>query len=139
MSPVITRAPARAREFDFTLPIGYTDNEGLTHRSITLRKMTGREESILADRRFQKNGGRLVTELLQSCIVRLGALEKDTAPAIVAMYSADRNYLLIKLRSITFGAEMQASYTCPHCNETVQVTENLDELPVKALGDGESA
>ena len=32
--------------------------------------MTGREEAILADRANQRNGGKLVTELLHSCIIR---------------------------------------------------------------------
>ena len=40
------------------------------HREVVLRKMTGREEAILADRSYQRNGGKLVTELLHSCIVR---------------------------------------------------------------------
>ena len=54
------------REFELTLPIGYTDPEGGTHRRVVLRKMTGREEAILADRKYARNGGKLVTELLHS-------------------------------------------------------------------------
>lgn len=124
-----------SREFEFTLPVGYTDDEGRSHRSVVLRKMTGREEAILADRRFQRNGGQLVTELLHSCLVRVGDLPKNGRSTVAGMYSADRNYLLLKLRSITFGPELQASYSCPGCGETIQVEEDLDDLPVTALGD----
>jgi hypothetical protein len=53
------------------------------------------------------------------------------------MYSADRNFLLLKLRCITFGSELPARYTCPSCGESLQVTEDLDDMPVRALGDGE--
>jgi len=127
-----------AREFEFTLPIGYTDEDGRTHRSIVLRKMTGKEEAILADRRYQRNGGQLVTELLHSCLVRIGDKPKNGRSSVAEMYSADRNYLLLKLRSITFGSELQASYTCPSCGETTQVIEDLDELSVRALADGDS-
>jgi hypothetical protein len=130
--------PNRAREFEFTLPIGYTDGDGLTVRQVTLRKMTGREESILADRKYQKNGGKLVTDLLVSCIVRFGELEKVDAARIAALYSADRNFLLLRLRSVTFGNELQASYSCPHCGESQSVTEDLDQLPVRAMPDGQS-
>ncbi len=130
---------APRREFEVTLPVGYTDPEGTTHRRVVLRKMTGREEAILADRKYQRNGGKLVTELLHNCIVGLGDLESNGRGPVMGMYSVDRNYLLLKLRSITFGAELEASYTCPGCGESLSTIENLDELPVRVLADGEEA
>ncbi len=129
-------APAR-REFEFTLPIGYTDSDGTTHRQVVLRKMTGREEAILADRKYQRNGGKLVTELLQSCVVKLGELEPNGRGPVSGLYSADRNYLLLKLRAITFGPELEATYTCPGCGEGIPMVENLDDLPVRMVPDGE--
>jgi hypothetical protein len=129
-------APAQ-REFEFALPIGYTDSEGTIHRRVVLRKMTGREEAILADRKYQRNGGKLVTELLQSCTVKLGELQSNGRGPISGLYSADRNYLLLKLRSITFGPELEATYSCPACGESIPVTENLDELPVRMVPEGE--
>lgn len=125
------------REFEFELPVGYTDPQGATHRRVTMRKMTGREEAILADKKYQRNGGKLVTELLHSCITKLGSLEANGRSPITGMTSADRNYLLLKLRSITFGSELQATYTCPGCGEAIQMLEDLDELPVKTLPEGE--
>ena len=126
------------REFEFTLPIGYTDGEGQVHRNVKLRKMTGKEESILADKRFQRNGGKLVTELLSSCLTGVGDMTKCDRSVVAGMYSADRNFLLLKLRSITFGPELKASYTCPACRENLQVMEDLDELPVKELAGDQS-
>jgi hypothetical protein len=70
--------------------------------------------------------------------VRLGEMQKNGPGPIENMYSADRNYMLLKLRTITFGPELQARYTCPNCNESLQVMENLDELPVRTLGEDES-
>ena len=127
------------REVELTLPIGFVDHDGNAQRNVVLRKMTGREEAILADRRNQRNGGKLVTELLYSCIVRYGDTPKNGQGTVAGMYSADRNYLLLRLRSITFGPELQARYTCPSCGEALQVTEDLDELPVRAMGEGDSA
>ena len=128
---------ASRREFEFTLPVGYTDGEGTTHRRVVLRKMTGREEAILADKKFQRNGGKLVTELLHSCLLQLGTLEPNGRGPVSHMTSADRNFLLLKLRSVTFGSELDATYTCPGCGEQVNVTEDLDDLPLKALPEGE--
>jgi hypothetical protein len=125
------------REFELTLPIGYTDPEGATHRRVVLRKMTGREEAILADRKYARNGGKLVTELLHSCIVEIDGLEKNGRGPVAGMYSADRNYLLLRLRAITFGSELEATYTCPGCGESISTLEDLDELPVRMLPEGE--
>jgi len=128
-----------SREIEVTLPIGVSDDEGHVHRTVVLRKMTGREEAILADRRNQRNGGRLVTELLHSCVVRIGDIPKNGMSTVAQMYSADRNYLLFKLRSITFGSELETGYTCPSCGESMRLTEDLDELPIRNQPDGESA
>lgn len=130
--------PSGKREVELTLPIGFTDQDGNLQRTVVLRKMTGREEAILADRRNQRNGGRLVTELLHNCVVRLGDLTQVGTSTIAALYSADRNFLLIKLRSITFGPELQAEYTCSSCGESIKQVEDLDELPVRVLGENES-
>lgn len=126
------------REMEFTLPIGYANGDDVLRRNGALRKMTGREEAILADRSNQHNGGKLVTELLHSCITRFDGDHKLTKQDVSNWYSADRNYLLIRLRSFTFGPELQASYTCQSCGEKHDVTENLDELPVRSL-DGEES
>jgi hypothetical protein len=135
VSPQLSDAPRR--QFEVSLPIGYADEEGTVHREVVLRKMTGREEAILADRKFQRNGGKLVTELLHSCVLSIGSLKANGRGPIAKLYSADRNYLLLKLRSITFGPELRATYTCSGCGESFEVLEDLDELPVRALGDGE--
>ncbi len=127
-----------AREAEFSLPIGYTDEEGNTHRSATLRKMTGKEEAILADPRHQRNGGKLVTALLHSCVTKLGDTPLNGTGPVARLYSADRNFLLLKLRSLTFGNELEASYTCPSCGEVNKIVEDLDDLPVRTLADGES-
>jgi hypothetical protein len=125
------------RELDLNLPVGLVADDGRILRHVTLRKMTGRDEALLADPANQRNGGRLVTALLHSCITRFDGLEPVRRNHIEAMYSVDRNYLLIKLRSFTFGAELTANYTCPACTERFEVIEDLDTLPTTALGDGQ--
>jgi hypothetical protein len=126
--------PGPRRTHEVTLPIGVAGPDGDTHRRVVLRKMTGREEAILADRRFQRNGGKLVTELLHSCIVSLGDLPSNGRGPVTGMTSVDRNFLLLRLRSITFGSDLDATYTCPSCGHVDRVTEDLDDLPVRAAG-----
>lgn len=130
--------PSTAREVEVTLPVGYLDSDGRVHRQATLRKMTGRDEALLADPANQRNGGRLVTALLHSCVIRLGDLDPLRRTDIETMYSVDRNFLLIRLRAFTFGAELRAGYHCPGCGHHFEQTEDLDALPTRMLPDGES-
>ncbi|MFC0597815.1 hypothetical protein [Streptomyces palmae] len=131
------RALPRNREFEFELPVGYEDAEGQVHRTAVLRKMTGRDEAIMADKRHRSNGARMISELLGNCLVRLGTIENPGLRVAQQLYSADRHYLLMKLREITFGAEMQATYSCPTCQEATVLVEDLAELEVVRLGGDE--
>jgi hypothetical protein len=126
--------PQKPRELEFTLPIGYANGDAVPRRQGALRKMTGRDEAILADKANHRNGGRLVTELIHSCVTRFEGDEKLSKQDVGNWYSADRNYVLLKLRSFTFGPELDARYACPSCGEQIEVVENLDELPVRSLG-----
>lgn len=128
---------APVREFEFELPIGHVDSDGRVHRTAVLRKMTGRDEAVMTDRRNRNNGARMVSELLGNCLVRVGEVEKPGTRVAQEMYSADRHYLLLKLREVTFGPEMPASYSCPSCKESTQLTEDLTTLPVHSLDNGD--
>jgi hypothetical protein len=136
-APPPATARGGRREIEVTLPIGVDGPHGV-ERTVALRKMTGREEALLADPANQRNGGRLVTGLLASCITRIGELEDVDRGLVERMYSADRNFLLLRLRSFTFGSELQCAYGCPSCGNRFEVVEDLDSLPVRRLGDGEA-
>ena len=121
----------RVREVEVELPVGLLDADGRLHRTATVRKMTGHEEAVLADRKLRANGGRLVTELLSSCVRRLGDVSPVTRQVAASMASPDRNFLLLELRKLTFGCELEASYTCPSCRTTTTATEDLDSFAVR--------
>ena len=122
-------------EFEVRLPIGYVDAAGNNHRRAFLRKMRGHEEALLYDPALA--GGRLVSELLGGCILRLGDLEQVDAQILAELYSADRNYLLLELRRITLGDRMPATYHCTGCRSPVAVTEDLATLDVRHFPEGE--
>jgi hypothetical protein len=129
--------PTHAREFEFELPIGHVDDDGRVHRTAVLRKMTGRDEAVMTDRRTRNNGAKMISELLGNCIVRIGEMERPGTRVAQQLYSADRHYLLMRLREITFGAAMEASYACPTCRESTHVTEDLAALEVNSLSNGD--
>lgn len=127
----------RRREFELELPMGYEDQDGRVHRIAVLRKMTGRDEAVMADKRYRNNGAKMITELLANCLVRLGDLEAPGPPVVQRLFSADRHFLLVRLREITFGPQLRAAYSCTACHQATERIEDLAELEVVRLEDGE--
>lgn len=125
--------PRRVQEVEVELPVGFFDADGRLHRTAALRKMTGHEEALLADRKLRGNGGKLVTELLAACVRRLGDIAPVGRAEVAALTSPDRNFLLLELRKLTFGSELEASYTCPACRATTSMVEDLELFPVRRV------
>jgi hypothetical protein len=115
------------------LPVGLAGEDGEPLRAIELRKLTGNEEALLADPKLRRNGGKLVTALLAGCARVDGA--RLGAERVRRLSSADRNFLLIELRRLTFGDLMEARYRCPSCGEWTNAIEDLSTLPVRRLED----
>lgn len=124
------------REFEVILPIGYTDAHGVVHRRAVLRKMRGYEETLLYDPSL--TAGQLVTELLRSCLVRLGDMPTVEAETVTQLYSADRNYLLLELRRVTLGNTLQTWYSCPRCGGRIGMTEDLSQVEVRRLAEDQT-
>lgn len=124
------------REFDVLLPVGYTDGSGRAHRQAVIRKMRGHEESLLYDQTL--SAGRLVTEIIRSCLIRLGTIEDVTSQIVSELYTVDRNYLLLELRRITLGDHLPALYVCPRCSTEIPVVQDLSSIPVRRLEEGQA-
>lgn len=135
MVNVMPQTPA-TWQHEVTLPVGYLDPEtGQLHKQATLRKMTGKEEALLADPKIRSNGGKLITALLANCVTSIDGVDTVNADIIRQLYSADRNYLLLELRRLTFGDEMEANYRCS-CSATTTVWEDLSELETRQIDNG---
>ena len=97
--------------------------------------MRGYEEELLYDASLEAS--QLVTALLYACLVQLGSLPEVSPAVIVQLYTADRNYLLLELRRITLGDRLHASYTCPGCQNVVELVEDLGQMEVHWLAEGQ--
>lgn len=118
------------------LPVGYLNEADRTiTRQVTLRKMTGREEALLADPKLRGNSGKLISALLANCVVSIAGINQVNPNIIRSLASGDRNFLLLELRRLTFGDELPARYRCPSCQGITEVWENLSELETKQAED----
>ena len=116
------------------LPVGsWDETQGSLSKQAILRKMTGKEEALLADPKLRSNGGKLITALLANCVTSLEGINQVDAAVISRLFSADRNFLLLELRRLTFGNEMEAHYRCPSCQAGTTVLEDLSLLNVRQV------
>ena len=90
---------------------------------VKLRSMTTEEEMkrlAPSDRQYKN-----LCEIIDDCIVNpIGISAYD-------MCIADYQFLLHKLRIVTYGPEYKTSSICPFCGAMTDSTINLDELDVK--------
>jgi len=113
------------------LPGGYLDERGTLHLEAELTPLTGQQEELLV-------GGSapvpaLVTQVLTQCVRRIGSVAPVTAAVARCLVVADRQYLLLKLREITFGGRVQGTLACPwpECGAKVEVDFAIADIPVK--------
>lgn len=114
------------------LPGGYVDEGGVLHREVDLAPLSGREEELLADRR-QTGSTAPVTAVLSRCVRRLGTISPVSTELVRRLLVADRQYLLLKLRDVTFGDQVQATIRCPwaDCGHKVDIDFSLRDIPVR--------
>ena len=108
---------------DFTLPsLGKVYNENVTP-NVKLRSMTTQEEMkrLSPSDKAYKN----LCEVIDDCLV------EDPGISAYDMCLADYQYLLHKLRIVTYGSDYNTTSKCPHCLTMNNNVLDLDTLSLK--------
>jgi hypothetical protein len=118
-SGLAAREPASMRtEFDFELPRGYVDGNGVVHRHGTMRLATARDELLpLYDERVQENAAFTTVVLLGRVITRLGTVPVMNAQIVENMFASDVAFLQDFYRRINAEGHTRAAVTCPECSQ----------------------
>jgi hypothetical protein len=118
------------------LPGGYLDADGTVHREAHLVTLSGREEELLAGAGGATTAA-LTTQILCRSVRRIGAIEPVTETVARRLLIADRQYLLLKLRELTFGGRIQGTLACPwpQCRAKVDIDFSIDDVPVERCHD----
>jgi hypothetical protein len=103
-------------EYEFTLPLGYLDNEGNLHRDGVMRLATAADEILpLKDPRVQGNQAYLIVILLSRVITRLGSLAQINPKVIEGLYASDLAYLQEFYNRINRDGKASMEAVCPKC------------------------
>lgn len=120
---------AEERQENYTIMEGYElPSKGLIYDKkvnphVELRSMTGRDEM----KRLAPSTTPLKTlaDIIEGCMIEKPAIH------VYDMALADYEYLLHKLRIVTYGPDYKMVLRCPECGESFEATANLDELELK--------
>ena len=111
-------------EQEFTLPMGYLDDEGTLHRDGVMRLATAADEILpLKDSRVQKNPAYLTVILLSRVITRLGSLDAITPRTVEGLFAADLDYLQKLYNEVNRVGDGHAAVTCPQCQQTFEAEQ----------------
>lgn len=116
----------------FCLPGGFFHN-GDCYREIKLHPPTGREIEILWSVQSCGSLAAAITILLTHCIDAIGDITEITPAIVRSLLVGDRDYLVLKLRQITFGNKVEATLVCPNpeCEEKIDINFDTREIPIK--------
>ncbi len=104
-------------EFDFELPRGFVDADGVIHRTGTMRLATARDELLpLYDARVQENAAYTTVVLLGRVITALGTLSAVTSNVIENMFASDVAFLQDFYRRVNAEGHTRAAVSCPECS-----------------------
>ncbi|HKQ05848.1 MAG TPA: hypothetical protein VJ464_12000 [Blastocatellia bacterium] len=117
----------------FILPGGYVDADNVAHHRVEVVPVTGKEEEFLATVQATAGVASVVTGLLSRFIKRIGSLGQVSAAAVRDLLVGDRDYLILKLREMTFGKQVEAVLSCPRadCGKPMDLILSLDDLPIE--------
>src|SRR5579883_117812 len=113
----------------FSLPGGLMLQQNQLLSTACLRPLSGREEEWLAYHHAVPNAAR-VSWLLGACMLSLGDRSVNVE-LVRRLLVADRDYLILQLRRITFGDQVQAVVPCPNCNQKMDIDFHLDDVRVE--------
>lgn len=117
-----TAEPRLRTEFEFELPRGYVDGDGVVHRHGTMRLATARDELLpLYDARVQENAAFTTVVLLARVITNLGTLSAVSSQVVENMFASDVAFLQDFYRRINAEGHTRAAVTCPECSHRFTV------------------
>jgi acetylornithine deacetylase/succinyl-diaminopimelate desuccinylase-like protein len=117
-------------EYEFELPKGYVDEKGQVHREVTIREITGADQEAMLNPQLRNNPAKMLTALMARVITRLGTLEGRQIDTHVTagMFKSDRDFLILKLKEIDSGPEMDIDVECPDCGKKFKAMLDISDF-----------
>lgn len=107
-------------EFEFTLPLGYKDKDGVIHKQGIMRRSRAKDEIVLLqDLRVQRNRAYLIIALLARVITELGSVKDVNTGVIENLFASDLRFLEEMYNRINED-EVTITVKCPECGASFE-------------------
>lgn len=136
VQPLVDTAKSSVGSYE--LPTGYIDGDGVLHKEVVVREITGEEEDILSSRKMPMYVR--MNKVIENCVLSIGSYKQgvpEWSKIIKDLIVTDRLFLLIKIRIVTLGELFSFKAKCPNesCGKYSSQTTSLDEFEIKGLKD----
>lgn len=126
---VTTEAPLSP---EVILPGGFIESDGSVVKTAEVRELNGEDEEAISK---APSASKALNLILTRSVVALGDREA-TKEDLDKLLVGDREMLLLAIRKVTFGNELDLNVVCNSCGEAQAVIVDLTEdVPVKELED----
>jgi hypothetical protein len=116
-------------EYEFTLPMGYADEDGTLHKEGKMRLATAADEILpMKDPRVQNNPAYLTVILFSRVVISLGDLKMINPRIIEGLFTVDFAYLQDMYNRINQNGSNTIKAVCPKCEH---------EFDIEATSSGE--
>jgi hypothetical protein len=114
------------------LPGGYISPTGEVIKTAEVRELNGRDEEIIVK---SATVGRMLNTVLSRGVVSIGG-EKATEGMLDALFTGDRDALLLGIYRVTFGNPAELRAYCSGCDDYKEVSVDLlTDIKTKILAD----
>jgi hypothetical protein len=121
-------------EIAFTLPVGYVDAQGQTHRQGVMRLATARDEiEPLRDPSVRANEAYLSVLLLARTVTRIGPVTDITPGLVEGLFAADFDHLQRLYERVNSDGDAIGVVGCPACAHRFEV--DLTDIEDERLGE----
>lgn len=118
----------------FEMQCGIFDEKGEHITQYELREMTGRDQEFINKQDIRSNANKMMNVLLSRCIVRMGKYTQKKTPVktwmnmIQSITTGDADKIIMLLREISVGDEIEVKADCPACKTSLNVFININDL-----------
>lgn len=119
---------------NITLPCGLLDSTG-THVTTTvdISEFTAKVKKELANKQLSSNEN-YEDIILRNCIKAIGDNKTPSTADIRKLHGSDRDYIIMKIRQLSFGDKVKGNYDCSGCGTKMQASISIDnDFSVYAL------
>lgn len=108
---------------------GYFQDDGRWVDEFEVRELTGRDEEALGR---ITDSARVMLTLIERGLVRVGG-DKASPQVVDSVLGGDWETILLAIRTLTFGPEVETTWKCFSCNADFDRTINLDTIERRTL------